>query len=50
MNKDIQEKETLSFAETKNSLGVVKKIHEAAAKEGRSTNNFLEQLFIKIFG
>ena len=48
--KEKQRKGTLSFSETEKSLGVVDKIHNAAAKEGRSTNNFLEQLFLKIFG
>ena len=53
MNKETQEKQkkaVICFAETENSIGVVKKIQDAASKEGRSANNFLEQLFLKIFG
>lgn len=43
-------KKTLTFVETENSKDMIEKIKSEAKKEGRSVNNFLEQLFKKIFG
>ena len=42
-------KDGFRFAETENSKGICDKAREAAAKEGRSLNNWLEQLFLSMF-